>query len=106
MSPPEGDRHFKAKTRALSALSSQEDEDRLRFYAGTAMLLESDELIVRVQEMSDRAQRRAEEEGPASRGGGARGRAVARGARATQAVNRRAVRRPDLRPRCTDVKSP
>jgi len=38
------------------------DEDRLRFYAGTAMLLESDELIARVQEMSDRAQRRAEEE--------------------------------------------
>jgi Uma2 family endonuclease len=43
-------------------LDVQVDEDRLRFYAGTALLPESDELIARVQEMSDRAQRRAEEE--------------------------------------------
>jgi Uma2 family endonuclease len=38
------------------------DKDRLRFYAGTALLLESDELIARLQEMCDDAQQRAEEE--------------------------------------------
>jgi Uma2 family endonuclease len=43
-------------------LEIQVDEDRLRFYAGTALLLESDELIARVQAMYDAAQRRAEEE--------------------------------------------
>ena len=37
------------------------DKDRLRFYAGTALLLESDDLIARLQEMYDDAQRRAEE---------------------------------------------
>jgi hypothetical protein len=36
--------------------------DRLRFYAGTAMLLESEELIQRLQEMCDAAQQRREEE--------------------------------------------
>jgi Uma2 family endonuclease len=43
-------------------LDVQVDKDRLRFYAGTALLLESDEIIARVQEMYDEAQRRAEEE--------------------------------------------
>ena len=43
-------------------LEIQVDEDRLRFYAGTALLLESEELIARVQAMYDAAQRRAEEE--------------------------------------------
>lgn len=43
-------------------LEIQVDEDRLRFYAGTALLLESDELIARVQAMYDAAQRRADEE--------------------------------------------
>jgi Uma2 family endonuclease len=43
-------------------LEVQVDEDRLRFYAGTALLLESEELIARVQAMYDAAQRRAEEE--------------------------------------------
>jgi len=38
------------------------DRERLRFYAGTALLLESDDLIARLQEMYDDAQRRAEEE--------------------------------------------
>ena len=38
------------------------DKDRLRFYAGTALLLESEELIVRLQELCDDAQRRREEE--------------------------------------------
>ena len=38
------------------------DKDRLRFYAGTALLLESEDLIARVQEMYEAAQRRAEEE--------------------------------------------
>jgi Uma2 family endonuclease len=42
-------------------LDVQVDEDRLRFYAGTALLLESEELIARVQAMYD-AQRRADEE--------------------------------------------
>lgn len=37
-------------------------EDRLRFFAGTAMLLESDELIVRLEQMLDQVQQRAEEE--------------------------------------------
>ena len=36
--------------------------DRLRFYAGTAMLLESEELIQRLQEMCDAAQQQSEEE--------------------------------------------
>jgi len=43
-------------------LDIQVDRDRLRFYAGSALLLESDELIGRLQEMFDEAQRRAEEE--------------------------------------------
>lgn len=37
-------------------------EDRLRFFAGTAMLLESDELIVRLEQMLDQVQQRADEE--------------------------------------------
>ncbi|HEY0477314.1 MAG TPA: Uma2 family endonuclease [Kofleriaceae bacterium] len=36
--------------------------DRLRFFAGTAMLLESDELIARLEQMLDQVQQRAEEE--------------------------------------------
>jgi Uma2 family endonuclease len=43
-------------------LDVQVDDDRLRFYAGTALLLESPELIARVQAMYDSAQRRADEE--------------------------------------------
>jgi Uma2 family endonuclease len=43
-------------------LDVQVDTDRLRFYAGTALLLESDELIARLQAMCDDAQRRREEE--------------------------------------------
>ncbi len=38
------------------------DADRLRFYAGTELLLETEDLIARVQEMCDAAQRRAEDE--------------------------------------------
>jgi hypothetical protein len=41
-------------------LSVQVDVDRLRFYAGTELLLESDELITRLQDMCDQATRRAE----------------------------------------------
>jgi Uma2 family endonuclease len=48
-------------------LDVQVDKDRLRFYAGTALLLESDELIARLQEMYDSAQQRAEEEEPRGR---------------------------------------
>ncbi|TMQ04636.1 MAG: Uma2 family endonuclease [Deltaproteobacteria bacterium] len=36
--------------------------DRLRFFAGTAMLLESDELIVRLEQMLDEVQQRADDE--------------------------------------------
>jgi Uma2 family endonuclease len=43
-------------------LDVQVDQDRLRFYAGTALLLESDELIARLQAMWDDAQQRREEE--------------------------------------------
>lgn len=43
-------------------LDVQVDKDRLRFYAGTALLLESDEIIGRLQELCDDAQRRREEE--------------------------------------------
>ena len=43
-------------------LDVQVDKDRLRFYAGTALLLESDELIARLQDMCEEATRRAEEE--------------------------------------------
>src|ERR1041384_2824676 len=43
-------------------LEVEVDSDRLRFYAGTALLLESDEIILRLQEMCDAAQQRREEE--------------------------------------------
>ena len=43
-------------------LEVQVERDRLRFYAGTALLLEREELIVRLQAMADDAQRRAVEE--------------------------------------------
>jgi Uma2 family endonuclease len=43
-------------------LEVQVDKDRLRFYAGTALLLESDELIARLQAMCDDARRLREEE--------------------------------------------
>ena len=43
-------------------LDVQVENGRLRLYAGTAVLLESEELIVRLQGMLDDAQRRADEE--------------------------------------------
>ena len=43
-------------------LNVQVDKDRLRFYAGTALLLESEELITRLEELCDDAQRRRTEE--------------------------------------------
>jgi Uma2 family endonuclease len=43
-------------------LDIQVDKDRLRFYAGTALLLESDELIARLEQLLDEVERRAEEE--------------------------------------------
>ena len=43
-------------------LGIQVDQDRLRFYAGTALLLESEEFIARLQTMYDDAQRRVVEE--------------------------------------------
>ena len=41
-------------------LEVQVEQERLRFYAGTALLLESEEFIVRLQTLADDAQRRAE----------------------------------------------
>jgi Uma2 family endonuclease len=43
-------------------LDVEVDKDRLRFYAGTMLLLESEELIARIQALADETQRRAEEE--------------------------------------------
>jgi Uma2 family endonuclease len=43
-------------------LEVQVEQDRLRFYAGRALLLESEEFIARLQVMADDAQRRAAEE--------------------------------------------
>ncbi|MBX3227755.1 MAG: Uma2 family endonuclease [Labilithrix sp.] len=43
-------------------LEVQVQKDRLRFYAGSAMLLESEELISRLEDMLEQAQTRAEEE--------------------------------------------
>ena len=43
-------------------LGVQIERDRLRFYAGTALLLESEELIERLAAMLDEVQQRAEEE--------------------------------------------
>ena len=43
-------------------LEVQVDEDRLRFYAGTALLLESDELIVRLQRRDEEKRLREEAE--------------------------------------------
>jgi len=43
-------------------LEVQVENDRLRFYAGTALVLESEELIARLQQMCDDAQQRVEEE--------------------------------------------
>jgi len=43
-------------------LDVQVEEDRLRFFTGTALLLESEERIVRLQELCDDVLRRREEE--------------------------------------------
>jgi Uma2 family endonuclease len=53
--------HSLYESRVLG-LDVQVDTDRLRFYAGTALLLESDEFIARLQAMCDDAQGRREEE--------------------------------------------
>ena len=42
-------------------LEVEVDRDRLRFYAGTALLLESEELIARIEALANEAQQRAEE---------------------------------------------
>jgi hypothetical protein len=43
-------------------LDVQVEKDRLRFYAGTALLLESEELIARLESMLEEVQQKAEEE--------------------------------------------
>jgi Uma2 family endonuclease len=53
--------HGRYESRALG-LDVEVTRDRLRFFAGTAMLLESDELIARLEQMLDEVQQRAEEE--------------------------------------------
>ncbi len=46
----------------ILGLDVQVEKDRLRFFAGTALLLESEELITRLEGMLDEVQRRVEEE--------------------------------------------
>ncbi len=53
--------HGRYESRVLG-LEVEVAQDRLRFFAGTAMLLESDELIVRLEQMLDQVQQRAEDE--------------------------------------------
>jgi Uma2 family endonuclease len=53
--------HGRYASRALG-LEIEVTRDRLRFFAGTAMLLESDELIARLEQMLDEVQQRVEEE--------------------------------------------
>jgi Uma2 family endonuclease len=48
-------------TSHVLGLDVQVERDRLRFYAGTALLLESGELIARLEQMLDDVERRAEE---------------------------------------------
>lgn len=43
-------------------LEIQVDKDRLRFYTGTALLLESEELIARLEQLLEEVQQRADEE--------------------------------------------
>lgn len=49
-------------TSTVLGLDVQVEKDRLRFYAGTALLLESEELIARLEQMLDDVERRAEDE--------------------------------------------
>jgi len=53
--------HGRFETRVLG-LEVQVEKERLRFFAGTALLLETEELVVRLEEMLDEVQRRVEEE--------------------------------------------
>jgi Uma2 family endonuclease len=53
--------HGRYESRVLG-LDVEVARDRLRFFAGTAMLLESDELIARLEQMLEQVQQRAEEE--------------------------------------------
>jgi Uma2 family endonuclease len=53
--------HGRYESRVLG-LEIEAAQDRLRFFAGTTMLLESNELIVRLEQMVEQVQQRAEEE--------------------------------------------
>lgn len=53
--------HGRYESRVLG-LEVEVSQDRLRFFAGTAMLLESDELITRLEQMLGQVQQRAEQE--------------------------------------------
>jgi Putative restriction endonuclease len=53
--------HGRYESRVLG-LDVQVDSGRLRFYAGTALLLDREELIARFEELFEGAQRRADEE--------------------------------------------
>jgi Uma2 family endonuclease len=52
--------HGRYESRGLGR-EVQAEQDRLRFYAGTTLLLESEELIARLETMTEEAQRGAEE---------------------------------------------
>jgi Uma2 family endonuclease len=53
--------HGRYESRVLG-LEIEVAQDRLRFFAGTTMLLESDELIARLEQMLEQVQQRADEE--------------------------------------------
>lgn len=53
--------HGRYESRVLG-LDVQVERNRIRFHAGTALLLESEELIARLEELLDDAQRRVEDE--------------------------------------------
>lgn len=48
---------------SVLGLDVQVERDRLRFFAGNALLLESEELVARLEQMLDELQRRADEQG-------------------------------------------
>jgi len=55
--------HGRYESRVLG-LEVEVTRDRLRFFAGTAMLLESEEIIAQLEQMLDEVQHRADEEAP------------------------------------------
>ena len=76
---------------ALPGRDVHVERDRLRFYAGTALLLESEELIARLEQMLDDVTRRADEEARLRADEEARLRAEEARLRAEEAARREAA---------------